>query len=626
MPRLYRNRVLVILCDAFLISAAFVISYYLRFNFDVPEFYFSQMIRTLPFFVALNLIVFYKFDLYRGMWRYTGIRDLRAIILAVTLSTVLMIVGLTIAYRFAGYPRSVFPMSWFVLIVLIGGFRFQIRMLKEIGNPFAWHLKQETFENRKLMIVGAGDAGEMILREIGQNPRLGYEPVCFVDDDPKKLERKIHGVPVLGGKADILRLVSGFGIEEVVIAIPSASGKEIRSIVDHCEQARVRFRTLPSVGELINGSVRVSQIRDVKIEDILGRDSIKLDLGPAREQISGKTVLVTGAAGSIGSELVRQVAQLDPLRIVLYERDENGLFHIQAEVMQQVESDVFLPVVGDILDQRRVRATMEMTRPDIVFHAAAYKHVPVMEANPAEAVKNNLLGTMRVAEESMRFEVGKFMLISTDKAVNPVNVMGATKRAAEMGILSLNGSDTSFMAVRFGNVLGSRGSVVRTFETQIAAGGPVTVTHPDMTRYFMTIGEAVQLVLLASSIGQGGEIFVLDMGEPVRIMDLARNMITLSGFEPDKDIEINVVGRRPGEKLHEVLVSEKERILGREFGKILRIEFRQANQNILSQLDVLRKHLDDPDEQAVLRTLKEVVPEFMPLEHLDQHADGLPDP
>lgn len=621
MARLYVNRVIVICFDAFLIAAAFVISYYLRFNFDVPEFYLSQMLRTLPFVVVLNLIVFYKFDLYRGMWRYTGLRDLVAIVVAVTVSTVLMIVGLTIVYRFSGYPRSVFPISWFVLIVFIGGFRFQIRILKEIGNPLGWRTRQELGASKRLMIIGAGDAGEMILREIWQNPKLGLEPVCFVDDDPEKLKRKIHGVPVLGGKLDIARLVGRFGIEEVVIAIPSATGKQIRSFVDECEQARVRFRTLPSMGELINGSVRVSQIRDVKVEDILGRDSIRLDLSPVRDQILGKTVLVTGAAGSIGSELVRQIAQLDPSKIVLYERDENGLFHIQGQVIREFPQGTFVPCVGDILDKKRVKAIMDGMKPNVVFHAAAYKHVPVMEVNPIEAVKNNIFGTLTVAEESVRHQVAKFVLISTDKAVNPVSVMGATKRAAERMILGLNGSDTTFIVVRFGNVLGSRGSVVPTFERQIAAGGPVTVTHPDMTRYFMTINEAVHLVLLASSLGKGIEVFVLDMGEPVKIMDLARNMITLSGFEPDKDVEIKVVGRRPGEKLHEALISDKERIVGREFGKILRIELQQDNRNTSNELEWLKKHLDDSDDQAVLRALKAFVPEFGNSERPNQNTD-----
>jgi len=612
MPRFYRNRVVVILCDALLISLAYILSYYLRFSFDIPayEFYLAQVKRTLPFVVGLNLIIFYKFDLYKGMWRYTGIRDLRAIILAVTLSTVMMIVGLTIGYRFAGYPRSVFVINWFVLIVFIGGFRFQIRMVKEIGNPFMWRLQQGSGASKKLMIVGAGDTGEMILREILQNPGLGYDPVCFVDDDPDKLKKKIHGVPILGPVEEIHRLPCEF--DEILIAIPSGKGEEMRRIVAACERTGKRYRTVPGIGELIGGKVSVKAIREVTLEDLLGREEVHLD----QEEIAGylheKRILVTGAGGSIGSELVRQVSRFQPQAIALLEVSELNLFRVEMECQQRFGNVSTCGFLVDIRDREAVGRVFREFAPQVVFHAAAYKHVPIQELHPWESVQNNVLGTRNLVEAALELGLERFVLVSTDKAVRPTSVMGATKRVAEMLVECVNGiSGPRFMSVRFGNVIGSSGSAIPIFQEQIARGGPVTVTDPEVTRYFMSISEAAQLILQAGAMGEGGEIFILDMGKPVRIVDMARDLIRLHGFEPDQDIPIQFIGLRPGEKLCEELITQGEGIVATAHEKILVLRGNACDlKDLNAQIDELLTIACTYDIPAIKRKLQQLIPDY----------------
>jgi FlaA1/EpsC-like NDP-sugar epimerase len=614
MPRFYRNRIVVILCDTFLISLAFILSYYLRFNFDIPEpeFYLTQIKRTLPFVIALNLIIFYKFDLYKGMWRYTGIRDLRAIILAVTLSTVLMIVGLTIGFRFAGYPRSVFVINWFVLIIFIGGFRFQIRMVKEVGNPFLWRLQQDSVARKRLMIVGAGDAGEMILREILQNPRLGYDPVCFVDDDPDKVKRKIHGIPVLGTVEEIHRLPCQF--DEILIAIPSGKGEEIRRIVAACERTGKRYRTVPGIGELIGGKVSFTAIREVTLEDLLGREEVHLDQEEIARYLRERRVLVTGAGGSIGSELVRQVSRFQPQAMALLEVSELNLFRVEMECRQRFGHVSTSGFLVDIRDREAVGRVFREFAPQVVFHAAAYKHVPIQELHPWESVQNNVLGTRNLVEAALEVGLERFVLVSTDKAVRPTSVMGATKRIAEMLVECANGiSGPHFLSVRFGNVIGSSGSAIPLFQEQIARGGPVTVTDPEVTRYFMSLSEAAQLILQAGAMGEGGEIFILDMGKPVRIVDMARDLIRLHGFEPDQDIPIQFIGLRPGEKLCEELITQGEGIVATTHEKILVLRGKACDlKNLNAHIDELLTISHTYDPPAIKRKLQQLVPDYTP--------------
>jgi FlaA1/EpsC-like NDP-sugar epimerase len=614
MPRFYRNRVVVILCDALLISIAFILSYYLRFSFDIPapEFYWAQIKRTLPFVVALNLIVFYRFDLYKGMWRYTGIRDLRAIIFAVTLSTVIMIVVLTVGFRFAGYPRSVFVINWFILIVFIGGFRFQIRMVKEIGYPFIWRLQEDSGARKKLMIVGAGDAGELILREILQNPRLGYDPVCFVDDDPNKLKRKIHGVPVLGPVEEIPRLPCEF--DEILIAISSGKGEEMRRIVAACERTGKRYRTVPGIGELIGGKVSVKAIREVTLEDLLGREEVHLDQEEIARYLRERRVLVTGAGGSIGSELVRQVSRFQPQAVALLEVSELNLFRVEMECRQRFGHVSISGFLVDVRDREAVGRVFREFAPQVVFHAAAYKHVPIQELHPWESVQNNVLGTRNLVNAAVEASLERFVLVSTDKAVRPTSVMGATKRVAEMLVECVNGiSGPRFMSVRFGNVIGSSGSAIPIFQEQIARGGPVTVTDPEVTRYFMSISEAAQLILQAGAMGEGGEIFILDMGKPVRIVDIARDLIRLHGFEPDQDIPIQFIGLRPGEKLCEELITQGEGIVATAHEKILVLRGNACDlKNLNAQIDELLTIACTYDPPSIKRKLQQIVPDYTP--------------
>jgi FlaA1/EpsC-like NDP-sugar epimerase len=596
--------------DVLIIGLSYLLAYLLRFGPGVPGTHFQAFLKSLPLIVAVNVAAFWKFRIYSGIWRYFSIQGMISIILAVTTSTVLVFGLSGLVSRPAGYPKSVFLINWFVLIVLLGGYRFTIRVFRNLRRPLLSILRDQGCPGKRVMIVGAGDAGEMILREMRQNPRMAYIPVCLIDDNPEKLQKRIHGIPVLGNQTDIPQVVMEKAVDEAIIAIPSASGEQISRIVDQCRRAKVKFRTVPAVAELINGCiVGIRQIRDVRVEDILGREPIKLDLREAQKAFLGKTIVITGAGGSIGSELARQSIRFKPARILLYEREESNLFRIHQEMMEIALDSEVIPIVGDILDEARLDEVIGQYRPSVIFHAAAYKHVPMMEGNPFEAIQNNILGTLTVARASVDRGVDKFVLISTDKAINPTSVMGASKRAAEKAILSLGKKATAFVVVRFGNVLASRGSVVSIFEKQIARGGPVTVTHPDVTRYFMTIPEAVQLVLLASSIGRGGEIFLLDMGKPVRIMDLAESMIRLSGLEPGQDIPIKFIGLRPGEKLHEELSTDSETVVPTGFDRILSVKYdrRLYNGDVLAKIRCLQALTESRNERAIRLTLQEIV-------------------
>jgi FlaA1/EpsC-like NDP-sugar epimerase len=485
-------------------------------------------------------------------------------------------------------------------------------MVKEIGNPFMWRLQQGSGASKKLMIVGAGDTGEMILREILQNPRLGYDPVCFVDDDPDKLKRKIHGVPVLGPVEEIHRLPCEF--DEILIAIPSGKGEEMRRIVAACERTGKRYRTVPGIGELIGGKISVKAIREVTLEDLLGREEVHLDQEEIARYLRERRVLVTGAGGSIGSELVRQVSRFQPQAMALLEVSELNLFRVEMECRQRFGHVSTSGFLVDIRDGEAVGRVFREFAPQVVFHAAAYKHVPIQELHPWESVQNNVLGTRNLVEAALELGLERFVLVSTDKAVRPTSVMGATKRVAEMLVECVNGiSGPRFMSVRFGNVIGSSGSAIPIFQEQIARGGPVTVTDPEVTRYFMSISEAAQLILQAGAMGEGGEIFILDMGKPVRIVDMARDLIRLHGFEPDQDIPIQFIGLRPGEKLCEELITQGEGIVATAHEKILVLRGNACDlKDLNAQIDELLTIACTYDPPAIKRKLQQLIPDYTP--------------
>jgi len=508
-------------------------------------------------------------------------------------------------------PDVVLIIDWAATIALAGGMRFLVRIVREGSRPVS------PAGLTRVAIIGAGDAGEGVLRELYRLPVEKYHVVAFVDDDPKKRGIRIHGVPVLGSVDDLASVADRLKVEEVIIALAQPTRDQLRRIIEVCKGRKLMFRIVPGVADLIDGRTDVSRLREVDINDLLGRDPVSLDVDRIGSFLAGKVVLVTGAGGSIGSELCRQLLQFHPRTLVLLEQAENNLFHIDRELRAAQSLTTVVPVIADVCDRNRLDDTFKRYRPNVVFHAAAHKHVPMMELNPGEAVKNNVFGTKNVADMACRYEAEAVVLISTDKAVNPTSVMGCTKRITEMYCQSLSTSHacgkTKFVAVRFGNVLGSAGSVVPIFREQISRGGPVTVTHPDMQRYFMTIPEATQLVIQAGAMGKGGEIMLLDMGEPVKIVDLARNMITLSGFRPDEDIQIEFLGVRPGEKLFEELRTSGENVLPTHHKKVFIWQSRPCTEaEMATALQHLEAVTNGASADEVHRALKGVVPEYQP--------------
>lgn len=550
---LLQNRI-VILGDLFLIVVAAFGSFVLRTDLGpLFRYYLPQAL----WFVGLALIVqptvFYFFGFYRRMWVYASIQELKLIIIAITTASVVLALMVTLLRAlniFASFPRSIVPIDWLLSLVLIGGLRFSMRILAEIQPG----VSNGDDRSRRVLVVGAGDAGALVVREMQKNPHLPLKPVCFLDDDPNKLRQQIHGIPVVGALSDLPRVLVMRRIEEVVIAIPSAPGHVIRKVADVCRSRNMPFRTMPGLFELLGGKVSVNRLREVEITDLLRREPATIDDRAVGASLGGKRVMVTGAGGSIGRELCRQVARWGPTELILLGHGENSIFESLLELEENFPSIPLHPVITDIRDADRLDVLFDNLRPEVVFHAAAHKHVPLMEANVEEAITNNVMGTRNIVEVALNYDVERMVMISTDKAIRPTSVYGAAKRMAELLVLDAGlRSGRPFSVVRFGNVLGSRGSVVPIFKRQIAAGGPVTITHPDMERYFMTIPEAVHLVLQAFAMGHGGEVYVLNMGNQVRILDLAEDLIRLSGLEPDKDIEIVFTGIRPGEKLSEEL-------------------------------------------------------------------------
>lgn len=559
-----RNRHFFII-DILMLSLTPILALALRINLPFKPEYTVALLYLTIISVVIKIIVFYSFKLYSRYWRYASIDELVAIGTSVFISTIL-ITGIFFIFHelqifvAKGFPRSVPLIDGLLTLIFVGGVRFGPRLEE--------YAKTRGFQNQKskrVIIVGAGDAGEVVLREMLSSKYVSMEPVGFVDDSHAKIGMVIHGVPVLGPIMDLPRLITEYNIQEVIIAMPSASGEVIREIVKSCERVKVPFKSVPGIYEMLSGQATISRIRDVDIEDLLRREPISMDTSLVHSMISGKRVLITGAGGSIGTELCLQIAQYGPSELIALGHGENSLFELSARIKlleKQLESGQLINVnfvVADIRDMYRLRSVFTRYSPDIIFHAAAHKHVPMMEDNLEDAISNNVLGTRNLIELSKEFHIERFVFISTDKAVNSVNVMGMTKRVAELIVReAAKKSGRPFVSVRFGNVLGSRGSVVPFFRQQINAGGPVTVTHPEMTRYFMTIPEAVELVLQAAALGSDGEVFVLDMGRPLKIVDLAEDLITLSGYQVGKDIEIVFTGLRPGEKLHEELFMKDE--------------------------------------------------------------------
>ncbi len=602
----------MLLADACIVAAAYVMAHWLRFEGSISLSDWAKISQALPYLVPLKLVCFFGFGLYRGMWRYTSLADLRNIFGAVSLASAVIVLFILYEYRFEGYSRSVYVIDWGLTFMFVSGFRVLIRIVS--GSQFVSSRARKDPRGdlpvKKLLIVGAGNAGEKVLREIYETQWHRFRPAGFLDDDPWKKGKTIHGIPVLGGLDDVGRIKVGF--DEILIAIPSVRGEAMRRIVSLCEETGKPFRTVPGIWELIEGKVSVKSIRKVRIEDLLDREEVHLDEEGIRQYIKDKRVLITGAGGSIGSELVKQVGHFHPQAVALLDFSEENLFEIEGRCRQRFG---FIPVSGflvDVKNRRTVRRAFREFGPDVVFHAAAYKHVPMQEMHPWEAVFNNIAGTRNMVEAALENRVERFVLVSTDKAVRPANVMGATKRVAEMIVECANGdSATRFMAVRFGNVLWSSGSAIPTFQKQISRGMPVTVTHPEITRYFMSIMEAAGLILQAGAMGRENEIFILDMGKAMRIVDLARDLIRLSGLEPDKDIPIQFVGLRPGEKLYEELITEGEGIVATEHEKILVLKGNAPNRDALNvQIDELLVVADTYDAAAIREKLQKIVPEF----------------
>jgi len=591
---------------------SFFLAFALRFDFQIPPKEIDLIVKTLPVLMICRLVWFYIYRLFSGWWQYAGINDMIDILKATFFSSVSCILGVVFLFNVRGFPRSVFIIDWILIFLLLSGVRLSARVYKETIRS-----RKNYGKVKDVLIVGAGDAGVMLYDEIRSNPHLCLHPIGFVDDNKRKRGAKIRGLTVMGTYKDIPSLVEKYHIDEVIVAIPSASRKVLNRIYEECQKAKVAYKTLPSLGRLLEGLPIAGQLQEVPVDNLLNREIIKFrreaDFDHLRKEFHDKNILITGAGGSIGSELCRQVAQYDPRNLVLFERSENNLYYIELELLRHYPHVSVIPIIGDILDEKKLETTFQNYPPDIVYHAAAYKHVPMMEREPLAAVRNNIIGTYTLAKMSAKFHARKFVLISTDKAVRPANIMGATKRVAELILSGLNGNPTKFIAVRFGNVLNSDGSVIPLFKKQIEEGGPVTVTHPEVSRFFMAISEAVQLVMTAGAMGEGGEIFLLDMESPIKIVDLARNLIRSAGLEPDKDIEIKFIGLRPGEKLHEELYWEGEGIVPTENKKITMLRPDPIDsEKIIQEIQIFKRLLDDVDEEGVIRKLRELAPEYKP--------------
>jgi FlaA1/EpsC-like NDP-sugar epimerase len=612
----YVTGFLVLMVDMALIALAFALAFLLRFDFYVPADERELFRAGLCLSLLAKPAVFLCLGFYRNIWRYASIRDALNIVKTVSLSSLIAAFVIAFYHHFAPFPRSIIVLDWFLLLALVSASRLTWRFWRDI------HLTPTQVKGRKTLIVGAGQAGSLLLQEFRRQQVCSHDIIGFVDDERAKQGMYLNGVPVVGTQEEIQALVKKFGIEEIVIAIPSVRGKALRAIVERCTRAGVRFKTVPSIAEIIDGNISISQIKDVEIDDLLGRDPVVLDERGIGNYLTNKTVLVSGAAGSIGSEICRQVARFKPEKLILLDNAETPLFYIERELTAKYPGLRIIPALCDIKNKGKIGMVFAEFRPVVVFHAAAYKHVAIMEDNPMEAVSNNIGGTRNMADAAHSFGVKNFVMISTDKAVNPTNVMGASKRVAEIYVQALSRrSATNFSTVRFGNVLGSNGSVIPLFMEQIRKGGPVTVTDPNVVRYFMTIPEAAHLVLQAGCLGKGGEIFVLDMGEPVRIIDLAEELIKLSGLIPYEDIDIVFTGLRPGEKLFEELLIAGEGIMPTIHEKIRIAAAVAMDLDVVNvELNQLISLAEGADIAGIVHCLRRLVKDFTPSRQLSDSA------
>ena len=616
-----KNLYVLILADIALLAFSYFMAYIIRFDGDVPDNYQQVLKYTIAPIILCKLIMFYFFNLYRGMWRYTGIFDLINVIKAVFTSSLIIVTTILMLTRFHGISRSVYIIDAILTLILIGGIRVSIRLILSRNATELLYRKNNKSSKKNLIIIGAGDAAEKVVREINDNPMMKYNIVAFVDDDKNKVGQHIHGINVLGGIDALNDIISKNKVDEILIAMPSASGKQMRKIIAICDSTKIPYKTLPGLGEIINGKISIKAVRDISYNDLIGRPSVYLENENISKLLKDKCVLITGAGGSIGSELCRQVCKFRPALIILFDASESNLYSIQMELKHVITYVKYRAVLGRVQDRGLIDSILEQYKPHVVFHAAAYKHVPLVERNPWEAVFSNIIGTHTLVKAALKHKVERFVLVSTDKAVRPTNVMGASKRVAEKIIQSQTNALTQFMAVRFGNVLGSSGSVIPLFQQQILRGGPITITHPDITRYFMTIEESAQLILQAFTMGQGGEIFILEMGTPIKIVNMAKDLIRLSGKEPT-DIDIIFTGLRPGEKLYEELITEGEGIVPTDHNKILVLRDENCSNNIDNQnladnvndleekIGVLIELANRHDAKMIKCKLKELVPEY----------------
>ncbi len=600
-----RYRWQVLAHDLLIIPIAWMGAYWLRYNLSsIPDEFLTQAVRLLLIVVPIQGATFLLFGVHRGVWHFTSLPDLLRVLKSIVVGVTVTAIALFLYNRLQLVPRSVFILYGLLLTFILCGSRFAYRLLKD--HHFSTKIE------KKALVVGAGAAGEQVVRDLRRNTTRVYDPIAFVDDAPSKLGKDIQGIRVAGTCEDIVDLCERWSVDLILIAVPSASDKEMQRIVEYCEKARVEFRTLPTVHDVVAGKVGMRDLRDVRIDDLLGRDPVTLDWNLIRSNIRDKVVLISGAGGSIGSELCRQVAGVDPKFLVLFEQSEYNLYAMEQELRRRFPALDLGIMLGDICDEAAVNMAFERYRPNIVFHAAAYKHVPILESQTREAVKNNIIGSSIFAEQSDRYGCDNFILISTDKAVNPTSLMGACKRVGEIFCQALNAqSKTRFVTVRFGNVLGSAGSVVPLFNEQIKQGGPVTVTHPDIMRYFMTVTEATQLILQASSVGRGGEIYVLDMGEPIKIDYLAEQMVRLSGRVPGEEIKIIYTGLRPGEKLNEELFHRDERLSVTAHDKLLLAHSREVEWKVVSPIiERIKEAVELYNETDLRSMVVHLVPEY----------------